>query len=81
MPGNIQVVPGGEAVKNDIHLLEMMLERINAADLDRRSYLVVIGGGAVLDAVWLPRAAIAHRGIRLIRLPTTTLPQADSASA
>lgn len=77
MPGNIQVVPGGEAVKNDIHLLEMMLKCIHAADLDRRSYIVVIGGGAVLDAVGFA-AAIAHRGIRLIRLPTTTLSQADS---
>ena len=77
MPGNIQVVPGGEAVKNDVHLLEMMLKCINAADLDRRSYVVVIGGGAVLDAVGFA-AAIAHRGIRLVRLPTTTLSQADS---
>lgn len=77
MPGNVQVVPGGEAVKNDIHLLEMMLKCINAADLDRRSYVVVIGGGAVLDAVGFA-AAIAHRGIRLVRLPTTTLSQADS---
>jgi 3-dehydroquinate synthase len=54
-----------------------MLKCINHADLDRRSYLVVIGGGAVLDAVGFA-AAIAHRGIRLIRLPTTTLAQADS---
>ena len=77
MPGNIQVVPGGEVVKNDIHLLEMMLKCINAADLDRRSYMVVIGGGAVLDAVGFA-AAIAHRGIRLVRFPTTTLSQADS---
>jgi 3-dehydroquinate synthase len=77
MPGNIQVVEGGEAVKNDVHLLERMLKCINAADLDRRSYVVVIGGGAVLDAVGFA-AAIAHRGIRLIRLPTTTLSQADS---
>jgi 3-dehydroquinate synthase len=77
MPGNIQVVPGGEAVKNDIHLLERMLKCINAADLDRRSYIVVIGGGAVLDAVGFA-AAISHRGIRLVRLPTTTLAQADS---
>lgn len=75
--GNVQVLPGGEAVKNDIHLLERMLKVIHAANLDRRSYMVVIGGGAVLDAVGFA-AAIAHRGIRLIRLPTTTLAQADS---
>jgi 3-dehydroquinate synthase len=77
MPGNIQMVPGGEAVKNDIHILERMLKCINSADLDRRSYVVVIGGGAVLDAVGFA-AAISHRGIRLVRLPTTTLAQADS---
>lgn len=75
--GNIQTCPGGEAVKNDIHIIERMLKCINAADLDRRSYIIVIGGGAVLDAVGFA-AAIAHRGIRLIRIPTTTLAQADS---
>ena len=76
-PGPIQIAPGGEAVKNDIHAQERMLQVINADDLDRRSYVIVIGGGAVLDAVGFA-AAIAHRGIRLIRLPTTTLAQADS---
>lgn len=75
--GNVQMVPGGEDVKNDIHILERMLKVFNAADLDRRSYVVVIGGGAVLDAVGFA-AAIAHRGIRLVRLPTTTLAQGDS---
>ena len=75
--GNIQFVPGGEEIKNDILVLEQMLKVFNAADLDRRSYIVVIGGGAVLDAVGFA-AGIAHRGIRLIRLPSTTLAQADS---
>ena len=75
--GSVQIAPGGEDVKNDIHLLERMLKVFNAADLDRRSYVVVIGGGAVLDAVGFA-AAIAHRGLRLVRLPTTTLGQDDS---
>jgi 3-dehydroquinate synthase len=75
--GNIQLVPGGEEIKNDIHILERMLKVFNAHDLDRRSYVVVIGGGAVLDAIGFA-TAIAHRGLRLIRLPTTTLGQADS---
>lgn len=75
--GNVQIVPGGEAVKNDIHILERMLKVFHAARLDRHSYVVVIGGGAVLDAVGFA-AAIAHRGLRLVRLPTTTLAQADS---
>ena len=61
LAGNVQVVVGGEAVKNDIHVLERMLKVFHAANLDRRSYVVVIGGGAVLDAVGFA-AAIAHRG-------------------
>jgi len=75
--GNVQMVPGGEEIKNDIHILERILKVLHISDLDRRSYVVVIGGGAVLDAVGFA-AAIAHRGIRLIRIPTTTLAQADS---
>lgn len=75
--GELQYVLGGEALKNDIQVLERMLKVMHAADLDRRSYVVVVGGGAVLDTVGFA-AAIAHRGIRLIRLPTTTLAQADS---
>src|SRR5262245_2418757 len=66
LTGPIQLAPGGEAVKNDIHLLEDMLKVFEAADLDRRSYVIVIGGGAVLDAVGFA-AAIAHRGLRLVR--------------
>ena len=75
--GSVEVITGGEAVKNDPAYLEHILKAINNADLDRRSYMIVVGGGAVLDAVGFA-AAIAHRGIRLIRLPTTTLAQADS---
>jgi 3-dehydroquinate synthase len=77
LAGNLQIVAGGEAVKNDVHVLERMLKVFNEADLDRRSYVVVIGGGAVLDAVGFA-TAIAHRGLRLVRIPTTTLAQADS---
>jgi 3-dehydroquinate synthase len=75
--GPPQLVPGGELIKNDVHVLEQMLRVMNESDLDRRSYVVVIGGGAVLDTVGFA-AAIAHRGLRLVRIPTTTLAQADS---
>lgn len=77
LAGDVHIVAGGEAIKNDFAHLENILKEINDADLDRRSYMLVVGGGAVLDAVGFA-AAIAHRGIRLIRLPTTTLAQADS---
>ena len=73
----MQIVPGGETIKNDIHVLERMLKVFHVSDLDRRSYVIVLGGGAVLDAVGFA-AGIAHRGIRLIRIPSTTLAQADS---
>jgi len=71
------LVDGGEAVKNSPEVVEQILASINQHDLDRRSYVIAIGGGALLDAVGYA-AAIAHRGIRLVRLPTTTLAQADS---
>jgi len=77
LAGDLQIVPGGEEIKNDVQGLERMLKVFHAADLDRRSYVVVIGGGAVLDAVGFA-AAIAHRGLRLVRLPSSTLSQADS---
>ena len=73
----IALVPGGERCKNDPAVLDDLLARFNALDLDRRNYVVVIGGGAVLDAVGFA-AAVAHRGIRLVRLPSTTLAQDDS---
>ncbi|MBX9626213.1 MAG: 3-dehydroquinate synthase [Gemmataceae bacterium] len=76
-PAGVFVAAGGEAVKNDWGHVERVLRAIHDADLDRRSYVVVAGGGAVLDAVGFA-AATAHRGIRLVRLPTTTLSQADS---
>ena len=75
--GEIQYVPGGEGAKRDPRLIESMLRAFNQANLDRRSYVLVIGGGAVLDAVGYA-AATAHRGLRLIRIPTTTLAQGDS---
>lgn len=74
---DIQYVPGGEDSKRDPKLIDSILSVFNAANLDRRSYVLAIGGGAVLDAVGFA-AATAHRGIRLIRIPTTTLAQGDS---
>lgn len=71
------VFPGGEAVKADDHLVREVWAAIDTAHLDRHSYALVIGGGAFLDAVGYA-AATAHRGVRLVRFPTTTLSQDDS---
>jgi len=73
----VTVVPGGEAAKNDWAVYRTAVEGIHAAGICRHSYVLVIGGGAVLDAVGFA-AATAHRGVRLVRMPTTTLAQGDS---
>lgn len=74
------LVSGGEAIKNDVTHCFRILERINDVGLDRQSFVTVIGGGAVLDMVSFA-SAIAHRGVRTVRLPTTVLAQADSGFA
>ena len=71
------IVTGGEAAKNDLAHPLALLRTFNDAGLDRQSFVAVIGGGAVLDMASFA-AAIAHRGIRVLRLPTTVLSQADS---
>jgi 3-dehydroquinate synthase len=71
------VVPGGEEVKNQLRFVEQILEASNIHGIDRHSFIIAIGGGAVLDMAGFA-TAIAHRGIRHIRIPTTVLAQNDS---
>lgn len=71
------IVPGGEDCKNDPDVYQQVVKATNDYGIDRHSYIVAIGGGAVLDMVGFA-AAISHRGIRLVRIPTTVLSQNDS---
>lgn len=71
------LVMGGEAVKNAYFRVSEIHAHIDRHHIDRHNYVIAIGGGALLDMVGLA-AATAHRGVRLIRLPTTTLAQDDS---
>ena len=71
------VVPGGEPVKNDPAVVSHLLSRFDALGMDRHSFVLVIGGGAVLDMAGYA-AAVAHRGLRVVRMPTTVLSQNDS---
>jgi 3-dehydroquinate synthase len=73
----LRIVEGGEISKNSMHVVDQVLKDINANNLCRKSCILVIGGGAVLDAVGYA-ASIAHRGIPIIRMPSTTLAQCDS---
>lgn len=73
----ILIVPGGENCKNDRQYFSKIIDAVNTQGIDRHSYLVAIGGGALLDMAGYA-AAVAHRGIRHIRIPTTVLSQNDS---
>lgn len=75
--GDILLVPGGEASKNDPALFDQIVAAVNTYGIDRHSYIAAIGGGAVLDLVGYA-AAVSHRGIKHIRIPTTVLSQNDS---
>jgi 3-dehydroquinate synthase len=73
----IIVIPGGEEIKNDyrqcMHLADTLLEY----NLCRQSFVIAIGGGAVLDMVGFA-TSLVHRGLRLVRFPTTVLAQNDA---
>ncbi len=71
------VLPGGEVTKNDESYFRKIIAGVNEHGIDRHSFLVAIGGGSVLDTAGYA-AAVAHRGVRHIRVPTTVLSQNDS---
>jgi 3-dehydroquinate synthase len=70
-------VRGGEDAKNRPDDVQALYRRVAALGLCRHSCIVAIGGGAMLDAIGYA-AATAHRGIRLLRMPTTVLGQCDA---
>ena len=72
-----QSLPGGEKIKNDLSFVEQIQGQVFQHRIDRHSFIIAVGGGALLDAVGLV-AATSHRGIRHIRVPTTVLAQNDS---
>ena len=71
------ILPGGEITKNDESCFEKIVQAVHRHGIDRHSYLVAVGGGSVLDVAGYA-AAVSHRGIRHIRIPTTVLSQNDS---
>jgi 3-dehydroquinate synthase len=71
------IVRSGEICKNDPQEVEQFYRITQDFKIDRHSFALVIGGGSVIDAMGYA-AATAHRGIRLIRMPTTVLGQNDA---
>jgi 3-dehydroquinate synthase len=78
LAGPLMVVPGGEQIKQDVAAVLAVQRAIQQHGIDRHSYVVAVGGGAVIDMAGYA-AATAHRGVRLVRVPTTVLSQNDSA--
>jgi 3-dehydroquinate synthase len=70
-------VPGGETVKNDPAHVADLHARLADARLDKQGALLIIGGGAVLDAAGYA-GSTTHRGVRVVRMPSTVLSQNDA---
>lgn len=71
------IVPGGEEAKNNLAHFDRITEAVHSQRIDRHSYIIALGGGSLLDLAGYA-AAVCHRGINLIRIPTTVLSQNDS---
>lgn len=71
------IIAGGEEAKNNSSYVDEIIHAIDVNGIDRQSYVAAIGGGSILDLAGYA-SAIAHRGIRHIRIPTTILSQNDS---
>jgi len=72
------VVEGGETVKSDPAAVEALQARLDSLGMDRQSFVVMVGGGGMLDMAGYA-SATTHRGVRAVRVPTTVLSQGDSA--
>jgi 3-dehydroquinate synthase len=70
-------VPAGEQSKT-MERAEAICNQMIEAGLDRSSFVVALGGGMVGDLAGFV-AAIYHRGIPLVQVPTTLLAQVDSS--
>jgi 3-dehydroquinate synthase len=71
------IIEGGERTKNSYFHVSEIHSHVDRFHIDRHSFIIAIGGGALLDMVGLA-ASTAHRGVRHVRVPSTTLSQADS---
>jgi 3-dehydroquinate synthase len=74
---NLISVPPGEQSKT-MQRAEEICDQMVRAGLDRSSFVVALGGGMVGDLAGFV-AAIFHRGIPCVQVPTTLLAQLDSS--
>ena len=76
LAGPIEIMPGGERAKTGLNLVVRTIGLMATRRLDRQSVVLVIGGGGLLDVVGLA-ASLVHRGLRVLRMPTTVVGQND----
>lgn len=75
--GEIIEIPGGEKAKESWDATHEIIREITTNHICRQSFVIAVGGGSHLDVVGFA-ASLVHRGIRLIRVPTTVLAQNDA---
>jgi len=72
-----EILAGGEQAKDGWRGVQHVMTQIGNQHLCRHSFVVAVGGGSLLDMVGFA-ASLVHRGVRLIRIPTTVLAQNDA---
>ena len=77
LAGGPVLVPGGPAAKRGWEPVRSVMWRLGNWHMDRQSFVVAVGGGSMLDMVGFG-ASIVHRGLRMVRVPSTTLAQNDA---
>ncbi len=70
------LVGGGETAKVGWEPVREVMNALGRYHMCRQSAIIVVGGGSVLDMVGFA-VSLVHRGLRLIRVPTTVLSQND----
>ena len=71
------IVEKGEPSKS-LNVLGEVIDELLDADIERRDLLIALGGGVVGDLAGFA-AAVIHRGVRFVQMPTTLLAQVDSS--
>jgi len=70
-------IDGGEKAKNGWEGVKGVMKTIGESHMCRQSFVIAIGGGSVLDMVGFA-ASLVHRGLRMLRIPSTVLAQNDA---
>ena len=76
LAGPVEIVSGGEHAKQNLSGLTTMIDLMAKRNLARQSTVLIIGGGSLLDVAGLA-SSLVHRGLRVVRMPTTVVGQND----